>query len=119
MIYQVANQAGNGALIACAERGVYACGNSYDQNSIAPDYVLSSTIYNMDQVMITAVSSILDGTFKGGVYNLGMDKKVVQVAPFHSLEVKIPQALQDKVAQTVQDVTSGKLQVPVISSPTK
>ena len=73
----------------------------------------------MDQVMITAVSSILDGTFKGGVYNLGMDKKVVQVAPFHSLEVKIPQALQDKVAQTVQDVTSGKLQVPVISSPTK
>ena len=119
VIYQVANQAGNGALIACAERGVYACGNSYDQNSIAPDYVLSSTIYNMDQVMITAVSSILDGTFKGGVYNLGMDKNVVQIAPFHSLEAKIPQALQDKVAQTVQDITSGKLQVPVISSPTK
>ena len=119
VIYQVANQAGNGALIACAERGIYGCGNSYDQNSIAPEHVLSSTIYNMDQVMITAVSSILDGTFKGGVYNLGMDRKVVQVAPYHSLEEKIPQALKEKVAQTVQDIVSGRMQVPVISSPTK
>ncbi|MBR3641352.1 MAG: BMP family protein, partial [Oscillibacter sp.] len=82
VIYQVANQAGNGALKACEERGCYCCGNSYDQNSIAPDYVLSSTVYNMDQVMITAVSSIMDGTFQGGVYNLGMDKHVVEIADY-------------------------------------
>lgn len=119
VIYQVANQAGNGALIACSEKGVYCCGNSYDQNSIAPDYVLSSTIYNMDQVMITAVTEILNGTFKGGVYNLGMDKKVVEIADYHSLSDKIPQELKDKISQTVEDIKSGKLTIPVISSPTK
>lgn len=119
VIYQVANQAGNGALIACSEKGVYCCGNSYDQNSIAPDYVLSSTIYNMDQVMITAVSEILSGTFKGGVYNLGMDKNVVEIADYHGLADKIPQEIKDKVSQAVKDITTGTLEVPVISSPTK
>ncbi|MFA6689620.1 MAG: BMP family protein [Sphaerochaetaceae bacterium] len=119
VVYQVANQAGNGALIACAERGIYCAGNSYDQNSIAPDYVLSSTIYNMDQVMITAVSSILDGTFKGGVYNLGMDKGVVEIAGYHGLADKIPQSVKDLVAQACDRIKSGELEVPIISSPTK
>lgn len=119
VIYQVANQAGNGVLKACEEKGLYCCGNSYDQNVIAPKSVLSSTIYNMDQVMITAVSSIYDGTFKGGVYNLGMDKKVVEIAPYHDLESVVPQSLKDKVKKTIEDITSGKLVVPVISTPTK
>ena len=119
VIYQVANQAGNGAIIACSEKGVYCCGNSYDQNSIAPDYVLSSTIYNMDQVMKTAVSSILDGTFTGGVYNLGMDKGVVEIAPYHSLDSVIPADLKDLVSETVEAITSGELQVPVIAEASK
>ena len=119
VIYQVANQAGNGALKACEEKGVYCCGNSYDQNSIAPDYVLSSTIYNMDQVMITAVSAIMDGTFQGGVYNLGMDKNVVEIADYHSLADKIPAEVQQLISDTCAQITSGELEVPVISTPTK
>ena len=118
VIYQVANQAGNGALKACEERGAYCCGNSYDQNSIAPDHVLSSTIYNMDQVMITAVGSILDGTFEGGVYNLGMDKHVVEIAEYHDLAEKIPQEVQDLINETCEKIISGELEVPVINEPT-
>lgn len=119
VIYQVANQAGNGAIKACEEKGVYACGNSYDQNSIAPATVLSSTIYNMDQVMITAVGAILDGSFKGGVYNLGMDKNVVEIAEYHELESKIPQEVRDQIAEACEKITSGELEVPVIETPTK
>ena len=119
VIYQVANQAGNGALKACEEKGVYCAGNSYDQNSIAPDYVLSSTVYNMDQVMITAVGSILDGTFEGGVYNLGMDKHVVEIADYHDLADKIPQEVKDLIDETCEKIISGELEIPVISTPTK
>lgn len=118
VVYQVANQAGNGALKACEEKGVYCAGNSYDQNSIAPDYVLSSTIYNMDQVMITAVSAIMDGSFVGGVYNLGMDKNVVAIAEYHALADVIPQEVQDLVADACAKITSGELEIPVISTPT-
>ena len=119
VIYQVANQAGNGAIKACEEKNVYCCGNSYDQNSIAPAHVLSSTVYNMDQVMLTAVGAILDGSFKGGVYNLGMDKKVVEIAPYHDLESKIPQEIRDLVASSCEKIISGELEIPVIETPTK
>ena len=118
VVYQVANQAGNGALIACAEKGLYCCGNSYDQSSIAPGYVLSSTVYNMDQVMITAVSSIFDGSFVGGVYNLGMDRNVVAIADYHELADVIPADVQALIADTCAKITSGELVIPVISTPT-
>lgn len=119
VVYHVANQAGNGVLKACEEKDVLCCGNSFDQNSIAPNHVLASTIYNMDQVMITAVGSILDGTFKGGVYNLGMDKDVVEISGYHDLESTIPQEVRDLIADNIAKITSGELEVPVISTPTK
>ena len=119
VMYHVANQAGNGVLKACEEKDVLCCGNSFDQNSIAPDHVLCSTIYNMDQVMITAVGSILDGTFKGGVYNLGMDKNVVEISGYHGLEDQVPQEVRDLVAENIEKITSGELEVPVISAAKK
>ena len=119
VVYQVANQAGNGAIKACEEKNVYCCGNSYDQSSIAPAHVLSSTVYNMDQVMLTAVGAMLDGTFKGGVYNLGMDKKVVEIAPYHDLEGKIPQEIRDLITDSCAKIISGELEIPVIETPTK
>ena len=119
VVYQVANQAGNGAIKACEEKNVYCCGNSYDQSSIAPAHVLSSTVYNMDQVMLTAVGAMLDGSFKGGVYNLGMDKKVVEIAPYHDLEGKIPQEIRDLIAESCEKIISGELEIPVIETPTK
>ena len=119
VVYQVANQAGNGAIKACEEKNVYCCGNSYDQSSIAPAHVLSSTVYNMDQVMLTAVGAMLDGSFKGGVYNLGMDKKVVEIAPYHDLEGVIPQEIRDLIADSCAKITSGELVIPVIETPTK
>ena len=119
VIYQVANQAGNGAIKACEEKNIYCCGNSYDQSSIAPAHVLSSTVYNMDQVMLTAVGAMLDGSFKGGVYNLGMDKKVVEIAPYHDLDGKIPQEIRDLIAESCEKIISGELEIPVIETPTK
>lgn len=118
VIYHVANQAGNGTITACQEKGVYCCGNSFDQNSLAPEYVLSSTIYNMDQVMITAVSSIVDGTFEGGVYNLGMDKNVVEIAEYHDLDSVIPDEVKTLISDTIEKIKSGELEVPVISEST-
>lgn len=119
VVYHVANQAGNGVLKACEEKDILCCGNSFDQNSIAPNHVLASTIYNMDQVMITAVGSILDGSFEGGVYNLGMDKNVVEISGYHGLEDRVPQEVQDLIADNIAKITSGELEVPVISTPEK
>lgn len=119
VLYHVANQAGTGVIKAAEENGLLACGNSYDQNSIAPDTVMCSTVYNMPQVILTAVGQVRDGTFGGGIYYLGMDDNVVDIAPYHSFEDKIPAETKDLIAKLKAQILDGSLKVPLIETPTK
>ena len=118
VLYHVANQAGTGVIIAAEENGLLACGNSYDQNSIAPDTVLSSTEYNMPLVVLTAVENVLNGTFEGGIFYLGMSEGVVDISPYHGMADRIPQDVKDLIAQARQDIADGTLVVPRIETST-
>jgi len=119
VLYHVANQAGTGVIKAAEENGLLACGNSYDQNSIAPNTVMCSTVYNMPQVILTAVGQVRDGTFGGGVYQLGMAHNVVDIAPYHSFEDKIPAETKDLIAEIKAQIVDGSFEVPLIETPTK
>lgn len=118
VLYHVANQAGTGVIKAAEERGVLACGNSYDQNSIAPDTVIASTVYSMPKVILTAVENVQNGTFKGGVYNLGMAEGVVDISGYNGFEDKVPEDVKTLVADTKEAITTGEFEVPVIEEPT-
>lgn len=119
VLYHVANQAGTGAIKAAEEKGILACGNSYDQNSIAIDTVMSSTVYNMPTVILTAVEAVKDGTYKGGVTHLGMKENVVDISPYHSFESKIPEATKKLIEDTKNQIIDGSLTIPVIEKSTK
>lgn len=119
VLYQVANQAGTGVITAAQENNILVCGNSYDQNSIAPDNLMCSTVYNMPKVITTAVGQVQDGTFKGGIYYLGMDDDVVGIAEYHGFADKIPQEVQDAVAAKKDAIIKGEFKVPLIETPTK
>lgn len=119
VLYHVANQAGTGVIKAAEENGLLACGNSYDQNSIAPDTVMCSTVYNMPQVILTAVGQVRDGSFGGGIHYLGMDDNVVDIAPYHSFEDKIPKETKELIADLKAKILDGSLKVPLIETPTK
>ncbi len=119
VLYQVANQAGTGVITAAQENNILACGNSYDQNSIAPDNIMCSTVYNMPKVITTAVGQVMDGTFKGGIYYLGMSDGVVDIAEYHGFADKIPQDVQDMIAAKKEAIVNGEFTVPLIETPTK
>ena len=119
VLYHVANQAGTGVITAAQEKGLLCCGNSYDQNSIAPDSVMCSTVYNMPLVITTAVQQVMDHKFEGGVFYLGMADGVVDIAPFHDFEDKIPKELMDQVLTKKDAIISGEFEVPRIESVTK
>lgn len=119
VLYHVANQAGTGAIKAAEEKGILACGNSYDQNSIAPNTVICSTIYNMPTVILTAVDAVKNGTFKGGITHLGMKEQVVDISDYHSFADKIPEVTKKLIADTKQQIIDGTLTVPVIEKSTK
>jgi len=118
VLYHVANQAGTGLIKASEEADILCLGNSYDQNSISPDHVISSTSYDIPNVIVKAIENVKDGTFAGGIYNLGMADDIVQIAPYHGFDEVIPQDVKDAINKRIAEIKDGSFVVPTIESPT-
>lgn len=116
VLSHIANQAGTGVIKAAEERGLLATGDSYDQNSIAPNTVMASTVYSVPALVLTAVDRVIQNTYVGGVYNLGMKEGVVDISSYNSFEDKIPQQVKLLIADTKAKILDGSLKVPVIES---
>ena len=54
-----------GVIEAAAEKGLWAFGAMSDQNELAPDLVVSSTVWNMDPTVNYLVKQVAAGTFTG------------------------------------------------------
>jgi basic membrane protein A len=118
VLSHIANQAGTGVLKAAQERGLLATGDSWDQSVIAPDTVVCSTIYSVPILVKTAVEKVQSGTYEGGIFNLGMDIGVVDVAPYHNFSTLVPAEVQALVKDLKAQIISGELKVPVIEKST-
>ena len=118
ILYHAANQAGTGVITAAQERGILAGGNSFDQNSIAPDTVMLSTVYHIPKIVMYAVEAVQNNTFEGGIFYLGMAEGIVDLSPFHSFEDIVPQEVQQLIAETMQQIIDGDLVIPAIETPT-
>lgn len=105
VIKHCANACGNGAISAAVAANVWCQGDSYDQSSLAPDNILDSALYNLDVVLDVALGTVADGTFEGGVYNLGMADGAVEVL----LSDNVPQEVADQAQAAIDAITSGEL----------
>lgn len=117
VIGHCANESGTGAINAAKEAGVYATGDSYDQSELAPETLLSSSVYHIPHVVEVAFGTVADGSFAGGIYQLGMKEGAVSVAPYHDLESKIPEELKSKIADKIAAIESGDFEVPCDTKP--
>jgi basic membrane protein A len=118
IISHIANQAGTGVIKAAEERGLLSTGDSYDQASIAPGTVICSTIYSVPQLVLSAVEKVKTNTFVGGVFNLGMKDGVVDIAPYHDFENKIPQQAKDLINDYKTRIANGDFKVPLVETRT-
>lgn len=117
VIGHCANESGTGAINAAKEAGVFATGDSYDQNSLAPDTVISSSVYHIPHVIEVAFQTVLDGSFAGGIYQLGMKEGAVSVAPYHNLDSQIPDEAKQAVADKIKEIEEGTFTVPCDTKP--
>ncbi len=108
-----ANESGTGAINAAAEAGIYAIGDSYDQNAMAPETILTSAIYNVPQLIDLAVKDVVEGTFEGKVVELGMAEGIVEVAPYHGFEDVISAETKALIDETAAKITAGEFVVPL------
>jgi basic membrane protein A len=109
-----------GPFEAAKEKSVLAFGHYADQNAMAPDTVVSSSLAKWDPVIKTIIDAWWDHTVNGKPYAAPTDKALYylmkdgasDIAPFHGFDSKIPQDVKDLVAKTRKDIISGAFTVP-------
>ena len=108
-----ANECGNGAIFAAQEAGVWAMGDSYDQHELAPETVLTSSMYHFSVVYETAYLDVVNGNFKGELKYLGMAEGAVEMAPYYDLESEIPEEVRTEIDELIASIVSGEFVVPL------
>jgi basic membrane protein A len=118
VVLPVAGLTGNGAFVAAKEKGVMAMGVDTDQCISVPDacpVLLTSVRKNIDVAVFTAIKSVVDGTFKSGVYVGTLANDGVSIAPFHEFDAKIPADVKSALDQIKADIVAGKIDVQALA----
>jgi basic membrane protein A and related proteins len=119
VIFHVADSSGQGVIESARENGVYALGAVQDQNSLAPDTVLSSFVLDVDKAYSQAVDATLEGSVKGEILKPGIEAEkgaagdgVVYLASFHGLDSEIPASVKSRLQELTNALLVGKIVVP-------
>jgi basic membrane protein A len=118
-MFHVADSSGQGVIQAADESGIYALGAVQDQNHLAPDTVLSSFVLDVDKAYDSAVKMVMDGNFTGKIFRPGIELQrgsdgqgIVYLAPFHGLESRVPESVQERLTKLTIEILQEKLEVP-------
>ena len=118
-MFHVADSSGEGVIQAANESGIYALGAVQDQNHLAPDTVLSSFVLDVDKAYDTAVKMVMDGNFTGKIFRPGIELQrgsdgqgIVYLAPFHGLESRVPESVQERLSKLTNEILQDKIEVP-------
>jgi basic membrane protein A len=104
-----------GVIEAAKEKGLWAFGNMSDQNELAPDFVVSSPVWNMDPTVTYIITQVLSGAYTAqDLKDFSMVAKGgASLAPFHATESKIPADLLAKVREREQQIKDGLFRVDI------
>jgi basic membrane protein A len=118
-LFHVADSSGHGVIQAARERGIFALGAVTDQNALAPEAVLTSFVLDMDKAFDQIVRTVVENRFEGKIYKPGLEvskgapgEGIVYLAPFHSLESRVPEDVKQRLNQLTQDIINGTIVVP-------
>jgi basic membrane protein A len=105
-----------GVIEAAAENGLYAFGNMSDQTELAPDYVVTSNVWNMDPTVQYIISQVAGGTYTAqDLKDFSMVAKGgASLAPINEGVVGgIPAELVEQVKAKEQEIISGLFRVDI------
>ncbi|HJY10338.1 MAG TPA: BMP family protein [Nitrososphaeraceae archaeon] len=119
LLLHVADTSGHGVIQAAKEKGVYALGAISDQNKLASNTVLTSFVLDVEKAFDQAVKMVQTGNFSGQIFKPGLEAGkgalgdgIVYLAPFHSLEDKVPDDVKIKLEELKQGIINGTIIVP-------
>ena len=112
VVFHAAGTTGLGVFEAARETGRWAIGVDADQWDEAPGHVLTSMTKQVDVGVFETVRRVRDGTWRGGLVQLGLKEKGVDyVWDAHNRAI-IGEAIHARVERLRQDIIAGKIKVP-------
>jgi basic membrane lipoprotein Med (substrate-binding protein (PBP1-ABC) superfamily) len=103
-----------------AHPGTYAFGHFVDQNSLAPEVVITSVVARWDPDAEVVLDAWWEHVTNGTPYNAPVERVQflmkdggADIAPFHELESVLPEEVMAAVEQARADILSGALVVPL------
>lgn len=112
VVAHAAGGAGDGVIEAAKEQDKWAIGADRDQNELAPENVLTSTMKRVDVAIFNVAKAFQDGNFEGGktvTYGLE-DDGAVGLAP--STDKNVDAEILEDVKAIEQEITAGNIEVP-------
>ena len=111
VVYAAAGGTGVGVLQAAADAGKLGIGVDSNQNGLQPGKVLTSMMKRVDVAVYTAFMDGKNGTFKGGLENLGLKEGGVDYAMDDNNKALVTAEMKAAVEKAKADIISGKIQV--------
>lgn len=107
VIWAAAGLSGLGVIQAAQEKDKYVIGADSDQGYLAPDHVLTNGLKLVNNTVLLAVQSILDGSFTPGVHSLGLAEGVLGYS-----ENLVAPEVKARVDELAQRIIAGELVPP-------
>ena len=107
-----------GVIEAAQENGLLAFGNMSDQNSLAPDTVVSGPVWNMNPTVQYVIDQVAGGTYTAqDLKDFSMYAKGgASLAPWHGWDQKLPADVVKLVQDKEQAIKSGLFRVDISES---
>lgn len=111
VIFTAAGDTGSGTIEAARENNKMAIGVDKDQNSLAPENVITSAIKRVDMVVFNTVNDLVNGEFKGGEVSIyGLKENGVGIAPTTSKNVDAE--ILTFVKEQSEKIINGEITIP-------
>jgi basic membrane protein A and related proteins len=113
IIYHASGSTGLGVFEAARQTGNYAIGVDADQYFEAPGRILTSMVKHVDVAVFQTIERVKNGTFRGGIYELGLAENGVGYVYDAHNSMLIPPTIQTRLDSIRQGIIRGSIRVPV------
>ena len=112
VIFHASGSTGLGVFEAARRRGKLAVGVDSDQQSEAPGFILTSMVKRVDEAVFKAIKDVQDGTFQGGIFELGLAQQGVDYVYDEHNRSMIPDSVRTRVEALRAEIIAGRIRVP-------
>jgi basic membrane protein A len=112
VIFHASGSTGLGVFEAARATRKLAIGVDADQFEEAPGHILTSMVKGVDAAVFDAIQRVQQGTFRGGIYQLGLAEQGVGYVYDANNRALVPVAVRARLEALKDSIIAGHIRVP-------